>query len=87
MFYGNGTVRLVRDSEWRERGAGVPDPGSHLLDAAKFGLASQILPWFRPGAENRAPRPAIIASRPLGPARTDIVALLAQHYTCDILVA
>src|SRR5215510_10387365 len=37
MFYGNGTARLVRDSEWRDRGAGVlPDLGSHLLDTAKF---------------------------------------------------
>ena len=37
MFYGNGTARLVRDSEWRDQGAGVlPDLGSHLLDTAKF---------------------------------------------------
>src|SRR5262249_40065086 len=28
MFYGNGTARLVRESEWRDRGAGVlPDLG------------------------------------------------------------
>ena len=33
MFYGNGTARLVRDSAWRDEGAGVlPDLGSHLLD-------------------------------------------------------
>src|SRR3546814_15869401 len=32
MFYGNGTARLVRDSPWRDRGAGVlPDLGPHLL--------------------------------------------------------
>lgn len=45
MFYGNGTARLVRDSVWRDRGAGVlPDLGSHLLDTALF--------WFgRPKAE------------------------------------
>ena len=37
MFYGNGTARLVRDSEWRDQGAGVlPDLGSHLLDTARF---------------------------------------------------
>lgn len=59
MFYGNGTARLVRDSAWRDQGAGVlPDLGSHLLDTALF--------WFgRPEAdfrvfscnrfENRAP--------------------------------
>lgn len=44
MFYGNGTARLVRDSAWRDQGAGVlPDLGSHLLDTALF--------WFgRPSA-------------------------------------
>ena len=40
MFYGNGTARLVRDSEWRDQGAGVPDLGSHVLDTARFGLAT-----------------------------------------------
>ena len=37
MFYGNGTARLVRESAWRDAGAGVlPDLGSHLLDTARF---------------------------------------------------
>lgn len=37
MFYGNGTARLVRDSVWRDQGAGVlPDLGSHLLDITLF---------------------------------------------------
>jgi len=37
MFYGNGTARDVRNSPWRDRGAGVlPDLGSHLLDTAWF---------------------------------------------------
>src|SRR4051812_45250179 len=37
MFYGNGTARLVRESAWRDEGAGVlPDLGSHLLDTAKY---------------------------------------------------
>lgn len=45
MFYGNGTARLVRDSAWRDRDAGVlPDLGSHLLDSVLF--------WFgKPAAE------------------------------------
>lgn len=39
MFYGNGTARLVRESAWRDKGAGVlPDLGSHLLDTALFWL-------------------------------------------------
>lgn len=37
LFYGNGTARLVRDSRWRDQGAGVlPDLGSHLLDLHDF---------------------------------------------------
>ena len=39
MFYGNGTASLVRESTWRDRGAGVlSDLGSHLLDTALFWL-------------------------------------------------
>ncbi|MGE0651211.1 MAG: Gfo/Idh/MocA family protein [Alphaproteobacteria bacterium] len=39
MFYGNGTARLVRNSPWRDQGAGVlPDLGSHLLDTLLFWL-------------------------------------------------
>ena len=39
MFYGNGTARLVRESAWRDQGAGVlPDLGSHLLDTLSFWL-------------------------------------------------
>lgn len=37
LFYGNGTARDVRNSVWRDRGAGVlPDLGSHLLDTVRF---------------------------------------------------
>ena len=37
LFYGNGTARLVRDSAWRDKEAGVlPDLGSHLLDTIAF---------------------------------------------------
>lgn len=42
MFYGNGTARLVRDSEWRDEGAGVlPDLASHLLDTLNFWTGEQ----------------------------------------------
>ena len=37
MFYGNGTARLVKNSEWRDKKQGVlTDLGSHLLDTIKF---------------------------------------------------
>ena len=43
MFYGNGTARLVRESEWRDKGDGVlPDLGSHLLDTCKFWFGEQV---------------------------------------------
>jgi predicted dehydrogenase len=58
MFYGNGTARLVRDSAWRDQGAGVlPDLGSHLIDTAIFWLGTPRLPFRIHSAsrfENRA---------------------------------
>jgi scyllo-inositol 2-dehydrogenase (NADP+) len=86
MFYGNGTARLVRNSEWRDQGAGVlPDLGSHLLDTVKF--------WFGDCGEgfevvsancfeNRAPDHVVIASRTApAQARTrNDTALMAQSF-------
>ena len=58
MFYGNGTARDVRNSPWRDRGAGVlPDLGSHLLDTAWFwfGAIDQAFSvWSAHRFENRA---------------------------------
>ncbi len=58
MFYGNGTARLVRESEWRDQGAGVlPDLGSHLLDTVLFWLGKPNAPFriqFARRHENRA---------------------------------
>jgi scyllo-inositol 2-dehydrogenase (NADP+) len=59
MFYGNGTARLVRDSAWRDQGAGVlSDLGSHLLDTALFWFGRPAAPFKIFSAnrfENRAP--------------------------------
>ena len=53
MFYGNGTARLVRDSAWRDKGAGVlPDLGSHLLDTTLFWLGRPV-EGFRIQSANR----------------------------------
>jgi len=42
IFYGNGTARLVRNSDWRDRGSGVlADLGSHLLDTMEFWLGER----------------------------------------------
>jgi scyllo-inositol 2-dehydrogenase (NADP+) len=90
MFYGNGTARLVRDSQWRDQGAGVlPDLGSHLLDTARF--------WFGDTGEdfsvissrcfeNRAPDHVVLGSRGTTPQLEFEMTLLSwrNHFTCDI---
>jgi scyllo-inositol 2-dehydrogenase (NADP+) len=91
MFYGNGTARLVRDSAWRDQGAGVlPDLGSHLLDTCRF--------WFGDiedkfqfvgvhGFENRAPDHVVIHREERLPRIELEMTLLMwrNHFTCDIL--
>jgi len=90
MFYGNGTARLVRESRWRDQGAGVlPDLGSHLLDTMKF--------WFGdPGEsfrvlsvdcfENSAPDHVVIGSNQTTPHIDLEMTLLSwrNHFTCDL---
>ena len=90
MFYGNGTARLVRNSEWRDQGAGVlPDLGSHLLDTARF--------WFGDIGEdfeivssncfeNRAPDHVIVQSRSGRPRLEFEMTVLSwrNHFTCDV---
>src|SRR3984885_11907612 len=66
MYYGNGTARLVRDSVWRDQGAGVlPDLGSHLLDTCRFWFGDiaddfELLAVNR--FENRSPDHVVIHS-------------------------
>ncbi len=46
MFYGNGTARLVRNSQWRDQGSGVlADLGSHLLDTILFWFGKPTAPF------------------------------------------
>jgi predicted dehydrogenase len=91
MFYGNGTARLVRDSVWRDKGAGVlPDLGSHLLDTCRFWFGD-IADDFRLYAvnrfENQAPDHVIIGSEDIKPRIELEMTLLMwrNHFTCDIL--
>jgi predicted dehydrogenase len=87
MFYGNGTARLVRDSAWRDKGAGVlPDLGSHLLDTLNFWFGDFRTDWRVVSArcfENRAPDHVVIASSGIELEMT----LLSwrNHFTCDVL--
>jgi len=58
FFYGNGTARDVRDSNWRDQGLGVlGDLGSHLLDWTVFLFGrrdSEVQVWGSHRFENRA---------------------------------
>jgi predicted dehydrogenase len=91
MFYGNGTARLVRDSAWRDEGAGVlPDLGSHLLDTGRFWFG-EIGEDFRLVSvdrfENRAPDHVVIGSGSGMPKLEFEMTLLSwrNHFTCDVL--
>jgi predicted dehydrogenase len=91
MFYGNGTARLVRDSAWRDQGAGVlPDLGSHLLDTARFWFGDvsddfQLISVSR--FENRAPDHVVFAAPTGRPQLEFEMTLLSfrNHFTCDVL--
>jgi predicted dehydrogenase len=90
MFYGNGTARLVRDSVWRDEGAGVlPDLGSHLLDTARFWfgeLADDVEVASSSCYENRAPDHVVVLSRSNAPHLELEMTLLSwrNHFTCDL---
>lgn len=93
MFYGNGTARLVRDSAWRDQGAGVlPDLGSHLLDTLRDWLPGSVT-WdfdvrLARRHENRAFDQVVVAADPAdGPAVQLEMTMLSwrNHFTCDVL--
>src|SRR5262245_12259740 len=91
MFYGNGTARLVRESEWRDQDAGVlGDLGSHLLDTARFwfgdiGANFRLVSASR--FENRAPDHVVIDAQSSQPRLELEMTLLSwrNHFTCDVL--
>jgi scyllo-inositol 2-dehydrogenase (NADP+) len=90
MFYGNGTARLVRESPWRDQGAGVlPDLGSHLLDTVLFWFgdpASDFSVLFARCFENRSPDHVVIGSPTVRPQLELEMTLLSwrNHFTCDL---
>ncbi len=89
MFYGNGTARLVRNSDWRDKGAGVlPDLGSHLLDTLGFWFGdfdekTRVVTSRR--FENRSPDHVVLASA--GEPQIELEMTLLSwrnHFTCDV---
>ncbi|OUU62660.1 MAG: hypothetical protein CBC22_03915 [Alphaproteobacteria bacterium TMED62] len=67
MFYGNGTSLLVKNSPWRDKGAGVIlDIGSHLLDTLLFWFKDKkikIIDIKKFCFENSSPDHAIITGK------------------------
>lgn len=90
MFYGNGTARLVRESQWRDSGAGVlPDIGSHLLDTARywFGeVSDEIKAISSRRFENNAPDHVVLLDNKSALQLELEMTLLSwrNHFTCDI---
>lgn len=91
MFYGNGTARLVRESIWRDQGAGVlPDLGSHLLDTCCFWFDTDLSSFKLLSAhsfENRALDHVVVSSETTQP-RIELEMTLCMwrnHFTCDVL--
>jgi scyllo-inositol 2-dehydrogenase (NADP+) len=89
MFYGNGTARDVRNSPWRDKGAGVlPDLGSHLLDTALFWFGRFDAPftvWSADRFENQAFDHIIFGARGTPLLEMEITLLSwRNHFTCDI---
>ena len=66
VFYGNGTSRLVKESDWRDKGNGViSDIGSHVVDLLIFwfkikNVRFKLIRSLR--NENKSPDHAVIAS-------------------------
>lgn len=90
MFYGNGTARHVRNSEWRDKGAGVlPDLGSHLLDTLRFWLGESYDTDLEiRGAychENKSFDHVIIGGNSAPAIQLEMTMLSwRNHFTCDV---
>ena len=90
LFYGNGTARLVRDSEWRDQGAGVlPDLGSHLLDTLRFWIGDDFDAKFEIRDaykhENKSFDHVVIGSNDSPAIQLEMTMLSwRNHFTCDV---
>lgn len=89
LFYGNGTARLVRQSPWRDKGAGVlSDLGSHLLDTVHFWFGPPPTPFTLTAInrfENKSPDHAIATSTGEMNIQLEMTMLSwRNHFTCDI---
>lgn len=89
LFYGNGTARLVRNSAWRDKGAGVlSDLGSHLLDTILFWVGRPTASLELVVAqrfENRAPDHAVFTACGEQLLQMEVTLLSwRNHFTADV---
>jgi scyllo-inositol 2-dehydrogenase (NADP+) len=90
FYYGNGTARDVRNSEWRDKGGGVvPDLASHLFDTALYlfdcrGTSFDL--WSAQRFENKAFDHAVFGTAKGRPTFEMTVSLLSwrNHFTADV---
>jgi len=90
MFYGNGTARLVRESDWRDQGAGVlPDLGSHLLDTILFwfGKPEEEFSIYSYNCfENKSPDHVVFGSKSMPDIQLEVTLLSwRNHFYADII--
>lgn len=90
LFYGNGTARDVRNSPWRDKGAGVlPDLGSHLLDTVLFWFGGRdhdftVVSCHR--FENAAFDHFVVGAEGRTVLELEMTLLSPRnHFTCDVL--
>lgn len=89
MFYGNGTARDVRNSVWKDKGAGVlPDLGSHLLDTILYWFGDQDYDFQLSRVnnfENQSPDHAVISNHRNLSIDLEMTFLSwRNHFTCDL---
>jgi len=90
MFYGNGTARDVRNSPWRDQGAGaLSDLGSHLLDTILFwfsGNRHHFRVLSRHRFENAAFDHVVVGAEGEPVLELEMTLLSwRNHFTCDVL--
>jgi scyllo-inositol 2-dehydrogenase (NADP+) len=91
IFYGNGTSKLVKKSDWRDKGKGViTDLGSHLIDLSLFWFGkkiSNIKKFDINYLENNSPDHALFQLK-IANIKIDLEATLCMWkntFQCDII--
>ena len=91
MFYGNGTAKLVKSSNWRDKNLGIlTDLGSHLLDTCLFFFGKKVKNFKLVSLrifENKSPDHAILVSDNSSPKiELEMTYFMWKNYfSCDIL--